>query len=313
LNNADSGNTGSSLALFDLGTGSATLSNRNGGVTINMGAVQGGPGTFLTGRSSGSGATSSTYIIGALNTNTTFAGTIYNTNDEDGLDITKIGTGNWTLTGTSNYIGGVLVQQGTLTISGSDNNGGLNFETESGASLTLAGGTISTDTVQIDKGAVFTGTGTLNADFVNQGTTTVSGGGTLTINGGFENDGTMTVDGSSTLVVNLSANGGSNNFVNTGLLDIMDSPQTALPSGYVNTGTILTSALVTVQSFSKSGNSFSVTIKTYNGHTYQLQKSTDLGTWQNVGSVQAGTGSAIVLTDTNSTGQGWMYQVGVGP
>jgi hypothetical protein len=106
---------------------------------------------------------------------------------------------------------------------------------------------------------------------------------------------------------------GSGSFVNTGLLDIMDSPQTVLPAGYVNTGTILTSSLVTVQTFSKSGSNFSVTIQSYTGHTYQLQKSTDLSTWQNVGAAKAGTGSALVLTDTNASSSGMFYQIGVGP
>jgi autotransporter-associated beta strand protein len=304
---------GSAQALFDIGSSTATLANRNGGVTIDFGGLDGGSGTFLQGRQSGSGDTASTYVVGALNTNTAFAGTITNGGDESGLNFDKVGTGNWTLSGTSNWLGGILVEDGTLTITGSDNNGGLGFEAQSGAAFSLQGGTVTTETVQIDSGAIFTGTGTINGDFVNHGAATVNGGGALTINGGFENDGTMTVEGGSTLDVNLSANGGSNSFVNTGLLDIMDSPQTVLPSGYVNTGTILTSALVTVQSFSKSGNNFSVTIQTYTGHTYQLQESTDLNTWQNVGSAQVGTGSAIVLTDTNSVGQGLFYQVGVGP
>jgi autotransporter-associated beta strand protein len=290
------------------------LDNRNGAITVNFGAVAGGPGTSLSGRQSGSGATSSTYVIGALGTNNAFAGGIYTGGDQNGLNITKVGAGNWTLSGTSNFLGNILVQQGTLTISGSDNNGGNDFETQSGATLALAGGAISTTTVQIDKGAIFTGTGggTINAGLVNQGTATINGGGTLTVNGNFENDGTMTIDGSSTLVVNLPTDG-SGSFVNTGLLDIMDSPQTVLPAGYVNTGTILTSSLVTVQTFSKSGSNFSVTIQSYTGHTYQLQKSTDLSTWQNVGAAKAGTGSALVLTDTNASSSGMFYQIGVGP
>jgi autotransporter-associated beta strand protein len=305
-------NFGTSTALFDVGTATGTLNNRNGAITVNFGAVAGGPGTFLSGRQSGSGATTSTYIIGALNTNNTFAGTISNGGDEDGLDITKVGTGNWTLSGTSNYLGTMLVQVGTLTISGSYNNGGDDFEAQIGSALTLAGGTIATSTVQIDSGAVFTGNGTINGDIVNHGSATINGGAPLTVNGNFENDGTMIVDGSSSIAVNLPS--GGSGFVNNGLLDIMDSPQTVLPSGYVNDGTILTSSLVTVKTLSKSGNTFTVSIQSYTGHTYQLQKSSDLNTWQNVGTSQAGsTGSAIVLSDTNATSSGMFYQVGVGP
>jgi len=309
-------NFGDSLALFDLGTSTATLSNRNGAITINLGAVQGGPGTTFAGRNSGGGTTTSTYVVGALNTNNTFAGSFSNGGDQDGIIIDKVGTGNWTLSGTSSFPGTFDIQQGTLTVSGSmtlsgsANNNGVNLEAESGANFVLAGGTISTATVSIDNGAVFTGNGAINGSLVNEGTATVNGGAPLIVNGNFENDGTMTIDGSSTLVVNLSGGAG---FVNNGLLDIMDSPQTALPPGYVNNGTILDSSLVTLQSFGKTGTTFSATIQTYPGHTYQLQESSDLNTWTNVGASQAGAGSPVVLTDTNAAPGSMFYQIGVGP
>ncbi len=305
---------GSAQAFFDIGTGGAYLANRDGGVTVNFGALAGGPNTVLQGRQSGSGATQSTYIVGALNVDATFAGTIYTGGDLGGLNFIKVGTGNWTLSGTSSFIGNVTIQAGTLTISGSFNNGGLNFEAQSGAAVALNGGTIATESAQIDSGAVFTGYGTINGNLVNQGTANLTGGGTLTVNGNFENDGTMTVSGSSLLVVNLPTDG-SGLFVNNGLLDIMDSPGTTLPSGFVNNRTILTSALVTVQQFTMSASSCSVTIQSYTGHTYQLQKSASLTppVWQAVGTMQAGTGSAIILTDTNATSTTTYYRVGVGP
>jgi hypothetical protein len=174
------------------------------------------------------------------------------------------------------------------------------------------GGIVNTETVQIDKGASFTGYGTLYAELVNQGTETVTG--LLTVNGNFENDGTMTVTGSGNLIVNLPTDG-SGNFVNNGLLDIMDSPNTLLPAGFVNNGTILTSSLVTVKQFSKTGSIFSVSIQSYSGHTYQLQKSNDLNTWQNVGSSQSGaTGTTLTLTDSSAPASGGtFYHVAVGP
>jgi autotransporter-associated beta strand protein len=302
---------GSSQALFDIGTSTATLANRNGNITAYFGGLAGGPNTTLEGRQAGSAATTSNYIVGGQNLNTTFAGTITNGGDLGGLNITKIGTGNWTLSGTSNFIGDMYVQQGTLTISGSFNNGGLNFESETGATLALAGGTVNTEVVQIDSGSTFTGYGAIDAELVNQGITTITGA--LTVNGNFENDGTLTVDGSGSMVINLPTDG-SGSFVNNGLLDIMDSPSTALPAGYINNGTILTSALVTVKQFTKSGTTFSVSIQSYTGHTYQLEKSTNLGTWQNVGSAQAGaTGSTLTLTDSAASATGTVYKIIVGP
>jgi autotransporter-associated beta strand protein len=302
---------GSAQATFDIGVSSATLDNRNGGITANFGAIEGGPNTNLGGRQAGSGDTQSTYLVGALNTNTTFAGSISNGGDLGGLNITKVGTGNWTLSGTSNFSGDITIAAGTLTISGSDNNGGLDFIAESGAALVLAGGVINTETVQILSGATFTGYGAIDAALVNQGATTING--PLTINGNFENDGTLTVTGSGSLVTNLPTDG-SGSFVNNGLLDIMDSPTTSLPAGYVNNGTILTSALITVKQFSKSGATFSVSIQSYNGHTYQLQKSTDLKTWTNIGAAQTGTtGMTLTLSDTAASATGAIYQIAVGP
>jgi hypothetical protein len=106
---------------------------------------------------------------------------------------------------------------------------------------------------------------------------------------------------------------GSGSFASNKLLDIMDSPQSALPAGYVNNGIILTSSLVAVTSVNLSGGTFSVTLQSYAGHTYQLEKSSNLSGWQNVGSSQAGTGSPLVLTDSSATSSSMFYKVGVGP
>jgi autotransporter-associated beta strand protein len=330
-------NGGGALAVFNLGT--SLIGNRNGNITDSFGAIEGQPGSTLCGRTNGSGDSVSTYIIGGLNLNTTFAGNITNDGDEGGLNMTKVGTGNWTLSGNPSFTGNIEIQAGTLTISGSCNNNYDNFEAQDGATLALAGGTIVTETVQIDSGAFFTGYGTLDAGLLAQGTATINGGAALTVNGDFENDGTltvsgstnliinvpvddsggflnngtMTIDGGSTLVVNMPGDG-SGTFVNNGLLDIMDSPQTALPSGYINNGIILTSSLVKVQTFSKTGNTFTVSIASYTGHIYQLQKSTDLQNWTNVGAAVSGTtGSTLVLSDTNATTGSIIYRITVGP
>ena len=162
--------------------------------------------------------------------------------------------------------------------------------------MTLASGTVTTGTVQIATGGFFYGYGAINGALLNQGTVTVDG--TLTVNGNFQNNGYLLVTGSGRVVLNLSNNG---TFVNNGTLDIMDSPQTVLPPGYVNNGTILNSSLVTVQQVARTVNNFSVTIQSYTNHIYQLEISTSTSTWQNIGPAQSGTtGSALVLTDTNA-------------
>lgn len=178
-------NFGSSAAHFDLGTAGATLNNRNGAITIHLGAVSGGPNTHLNGRQTGSGATATTYVVGALNTSTTFSGNISNAGDLDGLTIVKTGTGNWTLAGSSNFTGSFSVAAGTLTITGSTTASG-NATLATGATLTLTGGTFGAEEI-INNGDL-SGYGTLNADLTTGGTATGRGfatgtPGTLAING----------------------------------------------------------------------------------------------------------------------------------
>jgi autotransporter-associated beta strand repeat len=109
-------NLGTTNVTIDLGTGSASFLVRNGGVTVDLGAVTGGPGTRLTGRGSGSSGTV-TYSVGGKNLSTTFAGTI--TNGNNSTAITKVGSGTWTLSGTNSYSGVTVVSNGVLALSGS--------------------------------------------------------------------------------------------------------------------------------------------------------------------------------------------------
>ncbi len=147
LNSNSSGssdvNFGSAATHFDLGTGSATLTNRNGNITIHLGALSGGPNTKLNGRQSGSGNTSTTYIIGGKNLSTVFAGSITHANDLDGLSIVKTGTASLDLAGNSSFTGTINVSQGELKISGNTTLTG-NAAVDSGATFSLAGGTIAT-------------------------------------------------------------------------------------------------------------------------------------------------------------------------
>ena len=127
------GSLGSSLAAFDLGTSTATMQNRNGGVTIALGSLAGGSRTTLSGAGSVSAPT--TYLVGGNNKSTTFSGKI---SDGSGTTaLVKTGTGTWTITGTNIYSGGTTVSNGTLVI---NNNAGSG--TGSGA-VTVSGGTLA--------------------------------------------------------------------------------------------------------------------------------------------------------------------------
>jgi len=111
--------TGSSNAMFDLGNTSAMLNNRNGDLTIQLGALSGGPNTILQGASSASKPT--TYVIGGRNQDTLFAGKITEVIPARTVLLTKVGTGTFTLTGANTHTGATEVDGGTLLV---NNTGG---------------------------------------------------------------------------------------------------------------------------------------------------------------------------------------------
>lgn len=165
-------NRGSSNTLFDLGSASGKLVNRNGDITIDLGAISGGANTQLSGRQSGSGATATTYRVGSLNTSTVFAGTLHHGGDLNGLHLFKRGSGNLTLEGTSNFIGSIRAESGTLTISGSTVTSG-NLTVASGATLALSGGFAGAEVTTIE--GALTGHGTIQSDLNCPGILTGSG------------------------------------------------------------------------------------------------------------------------------------------
>lgn len=308
LNSTANADSGSASTLFDLGTGSAILSNRNGGITAYLGAVQGGSNTTLQGRQSGSDTTETNYMVGGLNTDNIFNGAIATGGDQNGVNISKVGTGNWTLGGTSSFLGDVLVQAGTLTVSGSLNNGGGNFEAFSGATLSLSSGTITATLVEIDSGATMTGCGTINGDLQIDGTLSSSCGGTIAVSGDVTVNGTMRLTNGTAITA-----GGT--FTNNGVLDILTGAQT-LPANFVNNGIVLDSSDVEASTVSISGANVVVTVIGYSGHNYQLQRSDSLNpaSWTNVGSAQAGAGTTLTFMDNGGvSGTQRFYRVVVSP
>jgi autotransporter-associated beta strand protein len=148
---AMSGNTGA--------TGSSVIDmNDSASGTIKIGELNGAGGNLTVGW----GAVAATTIeVGAKNTNSTFAGRIYdnvNAVNTGKAALNKVGTGSLTLSGTNTYTGTTTVSAGTLfvtgalgttdvtvgtsgTIGGSGNLGG-NLTFDSGANLDVTGGTI---------------------------------------------------------------------------------------------------------------------------------------------------------------------------
>ena len=109
------GTLGSSNAAFDLGTSTGKIFNRNGGITVQLGSLTGGPSTAISGASTYANLT--TYVIGALNTDSTFNGKI--TDDSSGdTALIKVGAGTLTLTGSNTFSGGTTISNGTLRVDG---------------------------------------------------------------------------------------------------------------------------------------------------------------------------------------------------
>ncbi len=143
--------------------------DRNGAaITVEIGSLSGTSGAIVGPGNSSSGGSS--YRVGWNNADATFAGQL----QADGVNsFTKVGTGNWTLTGANSYTGGTVVNAGTLTV---NNTGGSG--TGSGA-------------VTVNSGASLAGNGTIG------GALTIGSGATLTP--GAASIGTLTVNNNATL------------------------------------------------------------------------------------------------------------------
>ena len=110
---------------------------------------------------------------------------------------------------------------------------------------------------------------------------------TATFAGSLTGTGSLTVNGTLRLVGDAALDF-TGPFTNNGVLDIMTWNGT-LPAGFVNNGIVLDRSAVKIDSFEKSGGTFSLTIACYSGHIYQLQRSSGLsGVWEDIGAARTG-------------------------
>jgi autotransporter-associated beta strand protein len=277
------------------------------GTGIEIGELSGDVSSKLMGGSAASGARALTYYIGGRGNDATFAGTIA---EQDSAitrtSFVKRGTGVWTLAGSCSWNGGTTVEAGTLRVGGSLTSNGGNFAVLSGATLDLTGGTVVTADLKVETGGRLTGSGTITGDFANQGTVTC-GSGALTITGDVVNNGTMRLTGGATL-------NASGRFVNNGILDLLTAAA-SLPANLENNGVIIDSSSLSRAQVAKTGNAVTISVQTFSGHTYQLQRSDSLTlpAWVNLGTAQAGDGSVRAFTDPAASSAQRFYRVLVAP
>jgi autotransporter-associated beta strand protein len=299
---------GSKVQAYYIGTLS-----QGAGTTIEIGELAGSATSKLMGGSTG--GRNFPYRIGdktPLGGLAVFDGTIQEQSATTTTSFIKTGAGTWMLTGDCTWNGGTIVEQGILKISGTLACVAA-VEIQDGATLDLADGVVAGDSVKIASGAALTGSGTIEGDLTNDSTITSGTGGELAVFGDVVNNGTMRLTGGTELYV-------SGSFVNNGVLDLLTGAG-SLPANLVNNGVVIDSSAIKVDDYQKNGSAFTMTIESFSGHSYKLQRSTDLtsASWEDVGLIQTGVtqsdGSPTLLTfaDSNATANHWFYRFQITP
>jgi autotransporter-associated beta strand protein len=126
---------------------------------VQLGSLSGIAGSAIRTTSGGS-IGPVTLQIGNLGTNTTFAGSIYGFTNNP-VSLTKVGTGNLTLSGSNTYTGATIVSAGALTLaSGTAFPSGTSLNVASGALVTVANH--STNAIYAPQLSSLTNTGTID-------------------------------------------------------------------------------------------------------------------------------------------------------
>ena len=215
---------------------------------------------------------------------------------------TYTGTGAVILSGANTYTGGTTISGGGTLVVGNTSGSGTgagSVSVNGGTTLTnngTVGGTVSVagtvngsgnfgGAVTVSSTGVFSASGTISGPLsVASGGTVTLFGGTLHVVGNVVNNGTIRLEHGAALVV---SNGST--FTNNGTLDVVSGIHAA-PGGFLNPGALLDSSLVTFKSMDLTRGAITLTINSYTGHAYPLQRNASLaeGSFSNLGSPPGG-------------------------
>lgn len=202
----------------------ANLGGSTGSVTLNGATLQ-STASLTSSRSFGAYGGGATFSPDA-GTTLTLNGLI---TDVSETGVTMAGAGVLKLGGDNNYVGGTVLNAGTLSISSDSNLG------DNSGSLTLNGGTLlSTASLTSDRAVILWSGGTISPD-----TNT-----TLTLNGPVSGNGDLTLAGPGTLVLGGASTYTGNTTVNGGILSISSDGNLGAPAGVLtlNAGKLQTTA-----------------------------------------------------------------------
>lgn len=243
----------------DQGSTQGMIAGGNGDYTLKLGALSGVANSLFRGGNVATGST--TLEIGALATNTEFAGSINNGATKT-MALTKVGAGTLTLSGANSYTGATNVNAGAINLTGSITASSL---------------------VTVQTGATLTGSGSISGTVVASGTVAPGvGAGPLTT-------GSVTLTG--TLAIEIDGAAGDK-LVSTGAINLGAPTLTIdlLPGGFSETSYVIAEGTSITGSFGSIPSGYTVNIVSGGPGQQAILTSTSPSGYATWASANAGSG-----------------------
>jgi autotransporter-associated beta strand protein len=165
--------------------GNARLCAWDTSPTVEIGGISGESGTYIMGSSKNTKNFTCTWKVGYANTNETFNGKINNWSCSGSgytgtVNITKVGTGDWRLTGANDYKGTTSIAGGRLIVNGT--NSGTGQVIVSGGATLAGKGTVAGKVTVMSEATLLAGDTLINAQTLKlTGGCTVNAGGIVEV------------------------------------------------------------------------------------------------------------------------------------